>query len=401
MAITYCPADGSKFYNWSSYTESWSIRKDGVKFLNYVCSECRSMREKWPVFKSQKLPTMKTDEVTSNWIDSVPNHPHFREGQRYILEKEHASKNGNLADQSTEYHQEVRQAACANRYAISQGLKRAKRKRFLLLNSLNDENLFQVATIMEKRYCSMELSNTKYLANTRNMDLFALQVNENNEEDTENEDGSALEAFDIRLPATHQYLQSNSLGEISAGSILVDPGSEICVPVLLMDAVLLPGQTLPLQFDVPSCVDFVRGAAEKRQYFALVTSAQEQDMDDVNEELAYSSTGTLFQVQNASSLDQKLTVQAVGRQRCRLLNKLRYVDLQCQDYTVNCYKDVKVARKKENKVFAMLTAHSAHSLKQSSTKCVVIWLSNGFRSGLHNLQLLCCLKPSGGVRRKS
>uniref|UniRef100_A0A915DJX5 Uncharacterized protein n=1 Tax=Ditylenchus dipsaci TaxID=166011 RepID=A0A915DJX5_9BILA len=34
------------------------------------------------VFKSQKLPTMKADEVTSKWIDSVPNHPHFYEGRK-------------------------------------------------------------------------------------------------------------------------------------------------------------------------------------------------------------------------------------------------------------------------------------------------------------------------------
>uniref|UniRef100_A0A915E0G4 Uncharacterized protein n=1 Tax=Ditylenchus dipsaci TaxID=166011 RepID=A0A915E0G4_9BILA len=82
MAITYCPADESNCYTWSSYTRTRSIRKDGVKLLYYVCSECRSIREKGLVFKSQKLLTMKADEVISKWIDSVPNHPHFCEGRK-------------------------------------------------------------------------------------------------------------------------------------------------------------------------------------------------------------------------------------------------------------------------------------------------------------------------------
>uniref|UniRef100_A0A915EPJ1 Cytochrome P450 n=1 Tax=Ditylenchus dipsaci TaxID=166011 RepID=A0A915EPJ1_9BILA len=53
-------------------------------------------------------------------------------------ENRRSHKQFSLDDQSAEYRQEVCQAACANRYAISQRLKRAKRKRFPLLNSFND-----------------------------------------------------------------------------------------------------------------------------------------------------------------------------------------------------------------------------------------------------------------------
>lgn len=120
--------------------------------------------------------------------------------------------------------------------------------------------------------------------------------------DEENESGTQATQFDIRLPVNHSYLQSNELGELSAEtSIFLDPGKEISVPLFVMENVLLPGQSLPLNFTAESCVNFVRKKAKKHSYFCLSTVDPHADLyqifgfDSQCMKLS-SSIGTLFQV---------------------------------------------------------------------------------------------------------
>ncbi|KAI1724972.1 ATP-dependent protease la (LON) substrate-binding domain-containing protein [Ditylenchus destructor] len=224
-------------------------------------------------------------------------------------------------------------------------------------------------------------------------------ADETEENDCDTDSASiAEEPFDIRLPVKHQYLNSTDLGELSTHSLYMDPGSEITVPVVVIDTVLLPTQTLPLQFTDQSCVDFMRAAGEKRTYFALLTATLENDMEEVEPELTASRTGTLFQVQNMTLRDQTLTVQAVGRQRCRLLNRLQFSSFHEHDFMVSCYKEIKVVvledvtlppliyspdwslrrlpKSKQLKFFSMLTAHDTFSLSRSSTETIAGWLKN-------------------------
>ncbi|KAI1715514.1 ATP-dependent protease la (LON) substrate-binding domain-containing protein [Ditylenchus destructor] len=194
------------------------------------------------------------------------------------------------------------------------------------------------------------------------MSLRLADETEENDSDT-NSASTSEEPFDIRLPVKHQYLNSTDLGELSTHSLYVDPGSELSVPVVVIDTVLLPGQTLPLQFTDQSCVDFMRAAGEKRTYFGLLTATLENDREEVEPELTASRTGTLFQVQNITLRDQTLTVQAVGRQRCRLLNRLPFSSFHEHDFM-------------QLKFYSMLTAHDTFSLSKSSTETIAGWLKN-------------------------
>lgn len=53
-----------------------------------------------------------------------------------------------------------------------------------------------------------------------------------------------------------------------------------------------------------------------------------------------------FQILNLSddgnSGDQKITIQAVGRQKCRLLSPLRYADIYSEDWTITMFDRVRV-----------------------------------------------------------
>lgn len=120
------------------------------------------------------------------------------------------------------------------------------------------------------------------------------------------EDSSPEEPFDIRIPVTHTYLQSSiaaQLGEISAETQYLEPGVEAILPIIVMDAaVLLPGQTLPLQFLMPRTIEFVREAIRIRQYFALFTALLNEYDLDYEYPSASSSIGTLFQVEDSLPL---------------------------------------------------------------------------------------------------
>lgn len=117
-----------------------------------------------------------------------------------------------------------------------------------------------------------------------------LSESESSEGETQN--------FDIRLPVNHLYLQSNELGEISSEMFeFLEPGNEITVPLIAKEVVLLPGQSLPLNFIHNLSIKFIRKRTKKHSYFCLATMNPYINFFDYSETNYLSSLiGTLFQV---------------------------------------------------------------------------------------------------------
>lgn len=144
------------------------------------------------------------------------------------------------------------------------------------------------------------------------MDMASLHVaNEEDASSSSDENDVFLETFDIRLTANHSYLHATELGELSAPSMFVDPGTKISVPLLIMDAVLLPGQSLPLNFSHPIVVDFILQATRNGRYFCLSTYLREDGGGHEYSIILLSSKcsriATLFQVRVLSFWDWGLS----------------------------------------------------------------------------------------------
>ncbi|VDK87356.1 unnamed protein product [Litomosoides sigmodontis] len=146
--------------------------------------------------------------------------------------------------------------------------------------------------------------------------------------------------FDVTLPPTHQYLRLNGDNDLPHSFKMEDVGKTITVSILEMPIVLLPTQLLPFHTDYP----------------LLVRSLQENDGG--------------------------VSVQAVGRQRCRILDRRSAINGMP-------YGEVRVLEEKELppfsqvlmptsfahmrpakslRYYAAMTSHSYQALKISLTK---------------------------------
>ncbi|KAH7698676.1 protein cereblon, partial [Aphelenchoides avenae] len=236
-------------------------------------------------------------------------------------------------------------------------------------------------------------------------DVAPLQMSDSDQEDvteTTDEEGAVKQAFDIRIPSSHTYLKSSELGELSSELLDADPGSVVTVPVLILDAVLLPGQKLPLTITNRRAIELIGEAATRKSYVALYTCVPpETNVEEMDATITRSSTGCLFQILNLSdngNAGTKITIQAVGRQKCRLQSPLRYADICAEDWAITMFDHVKVvvvqdtalprlfclpgssinrlSEKVRDRYYSALWAHDSYALAQSSTKAVVYWLKN-------------------------
>uniref|UniRef100_A0A915D6H3 Uncharacterized protein n=1 Tax=Ditylenchus dipsaci TaxID=166011 RepID=A0A915D6H3_9BILA len=87
MAITSYQEDTTKCYTWSIST-TMPTRKDWLKVVYYVFSECRRMREQKLVVKTRRLPTKEANGTKEEWIDEEPKSPHFCEPRNVSARKE-------------------------------------------------------------------------------------------------------------------------------------------------------------------------------------------------------------------------------------------------------------------------------------------------------------------------
>ncbi|MCP9260237.1 Protein cereblon [Dirofilaria immitis] len=212
--------------------------------------------------------------------------------------------------------------------------------------------------------------------NVRNID------DENNsihEDDTESEstlssDNNERERrpFDVTLPPTHQYLRLNGNDDLPHSFKMEDAGKIITVSILEMPIVLLPTQLLPFHTDYPLLVSQLRQAARQNEYIALKPRLDTFD----------TSIATLIQVRSLQENDGGISVQAVGRQRCRILNRrsaingMPYGDVEVLEErelpsfsrVLMPISFVHIQPAKSLRYYAAMTSHSYHALKISLTK---------------------------------
>ncbi|VDM41513.1 unnamed protein product [Toxocara canis] len=129
--------------------------------------------------------------------------------------------------------------------------------------------------------------------------------------DGEEQENVRREPFDVRLPPAHQYLQLAAAEETSPGFKMEEADKVITVSILEMPVVLLPSQLLPFHTDLPMLVSQLREAARQNDFIAFKPALPGKNSD----------IATLIQVRSLQENDGGITVQAIGRQRCRILTR--------------------------------------------------------------------------------
>ncbi|VDN03094.1 unnamed protein product [Thelazia callipaeda] len=186
--------------------------------------------------------------------------------------------------------------------------------------------------------------------------------------------------FDVNLPPAHQYLQLNGNDELAHNLEDEEPGKVITVSILEMPIVLLPMQLLPFHTDYPLLVSQLQHAARENKYIAL-----KPKLDNVDTDIA-----TLIQIRSLHENDGGLSVQAIGRQRCRIFNRhsaingMPYAEVQVLEEKElpsfsHMLMPISFSRLQLEKVdgrfffgglpyFAAMTSHSHQTLRMSLTK---------------------------------
>uniref|UniRef100_F1KWK3 Protein cereblon n=1 Tax=Ascaris suum TaxID=6253 RepID=F1KWK3_ASCSU len=202
------------------------------------------------------------------------------------------------------------------------------------------------------------------------------------DEGQENAENAPRQPFDVRLPPAHQYLQLAAAEETSPGHKLEEANTVITVSILEMPVVLLPSQLLPFHTDVPVLVSQLGEAARQNDFIAFKPSLSDRS----------SNIATLIQVRSVQENNGGITVQAVGRQRCRILTRrsaingmpygeVRVLDeREMRDFT-DAFDPVSFSRMRRSKTFRFYAALSAHSvfalrtcLTESQVDRLVKWL---------------------------
>uniref|UniRef100_A0A914HVP3 Lon N-terminal domain-containing protein n=1 Tax=Globodera rostochiensis TaxID=31243 RepID=A0A914HVP3_GLORO len=235
--------------------------------------------------------------------------------------------------------------------------------------------------------------------------------------------------FDRRLPIIHSYLGDVNQGELSGQEAVQrsfeEPGNNLKVTALVMSELcLLPDQKTPIQFDEQPTIQFMANAQRQQKMFALFTSEEKvlQNAEDFSAILCH-SVGTLFQVQNMlnNGSSDRLSIQVIGRQRCRLVSPLKRHQIHCEDsyvlicdlievvvleerllssslFTLNeCCTFNKLRNDDKLKCKAALSAHTQFTLRQCSTegavKRLVHWLHFWFKQQQIDLVIQQGLTP--------
>ncbi|KHN87514.1 Protein cereblon [Toxocara canis] len=189
--------------------------------------------------------------------------------------------------------------------------------------------------------------------------------------DGEEQENVRREPFDVRLPPAHQYLQLAAAEETSPGFKMEEADKVITVSILEMPVVLLPSQLLPFHTDLPMLVSQLREAARQNDFIAFKPALPGKNSD----------IATLIQVRSLQENDGGITVQAIGRQRCRILtrrsaiNGMPYGDVRVLDERemsdfIYAFYPVSFSRmrlSKAKRFYAALSAHSNFALHASLT----------------------------------
>lgn len=207
---------------------------------------------------------------------------------------------------------------------------------------------------------------------------------ENSEEEEEMPDentdsrengGQALQPFDINLPATHQYLQIPRACETVYDYKPEEAKKILTVSIIEMPIVLLPNQLLPFRTDSPVLVGQIKEAARINAFIAL-----KPDFPGNTSNIA-----TLIQISSLHETEDGVSVQAVGRQRCKIfvrrsaINGMPYGDVQVMEEIelpnfAQIFPPIGAGRLRNDKKLrwcAALTAHPQFIIKNELTQTFI------------------------------
>ncbi|KAK6016469.1 hypothetical protein OSTOST_18048 [Ostertagia ostertagi] len=161
--------------------------------------------------------------------------------------------------------------------------------------------------------------------NNRAMDAAMRDLDSSEEESFDEEDGPASESnggeanpnFDVQESSKHQYLfkPARASEEIDVGTTMwLQPGKIHTVPVISLDLIVLPGQMVPMQIHNTVSRSIVQRAIDGKSYLGLLPIIQGET--GMNKE----RYGILLQVNKYLSDGLTMKVQAIGRQRFRVIS---------------------------------------------------------------------------------
>ncbi|MFH4976646.1 hypothetical protein AB6A40_003355 [Gnathostoma spinigerum] len=127
---------------------------------------------------------------------------------------------------------------------------------------------------------------------------------------SDEDDMSALEAFDIRLPSLHQYLHFED-NDVTRRLRTELPGTVLNVTILDLPVVLMPFQRFPFLTSEPRTV-----AQLKQAFLNSDVIAAHPYLGVVPTDVA-----TLIQIEKLDDNEHETSIQAVGRQRCKIVHR--------------------------------------------------------------------------------
>lgn len=196
-------------------------------------------------------------------------------------------------------------------------------------------------------------------------------------------EGRSRQEFDFTLPPTHQYLQLRAGDETVYDTKREEDNTVLTISIMELPIVLFPTQLLPFHTDMPHLVEQLKEAARTNAFIALKPSILGNT----------SQIATLVQISSLHETEHGVSVQAIGRQRCKILNRHSAVNGMP-------FGDVLVLEERELKnfirivpplsfsklplpkyigYFAAITAHQKFAIEKSLTKSLIDelkqWLS--------------------------
>lgn len=123
-----------------------------------------------------------------------------------------------------------------------------------------------------------------------------------------------------------QYLGQ---GQEIAGRTILDEDLIQDLPIVSYPGIILmPGQTLPMNFFHPTIISLMKNLIGGSKTFGIVYSRYKASQPGLTEEATVGTTAEIFEFREPSpqSLEVGLKIKAKGRQRFRILSQRRQID---------------------------------------------------------------------------
>jgi len=134
------------------------------------------------------------------------------------------------------------------------------------------------------------------------------------------------QSFDTQLPTQHSYLGQ---GQEVGGRTILDEDLIQDLPIVARPGIILmPGQTLPMNFFHPTVISLMKKLIGGSKTFGVVHSRFRASQPGLTEDALIGTTAEIYEFREPSptSLEVGLKIKAKGRQRFRILNSRRQID---------------------------------------------------------------------------